>query len=99
MKNFRTLRLAIQFYQGCEKLKLQKHLRDQLLRAASSVSLNLAEGSAKPTKKDQLKYYNIAFGSLRESQVILELANITCPKLLDISDHAAACLYKLTRGS
>ena len=99
MKKFRTLNLAIEFYHQCQTLKLQKHLRDQLLRASSSISLNLGEGSAKPTRKDQMKFYNIAFGSLRECQVILQLAGIKEESLLDLADHIGASLYKLTRSS
>ena len=97
LKSFRTYQLSVQFYHACLKLKLPRHLRDQLLRAASSVSLNLAEGSAKPTKRDQMKFFFISFGSLRECQSILELSGQTCPQLLDMADHLGASLYKLTR--
>jgi hypothetical protein len=40
LKNFKTYQLSIQFYQACEKLKLPRHLKDQLVRASSSVALN-----------------------------------------------------------
>lgn len=66
LKHFRTYQLSLQFYQACAQLRIPRHLKDQLLRAASSISLNLAEGSAKPTKKDQMKFFFISFGSLRE---------------------------------
>lgn len=98
LKQFRTYQLSIQFYKSCVDLKLQKHLRDQLLRAAASITLNLAEGSAKPTKRDQMKFYFIAFGSLRECQGILSLSGQVCPELLDRADHIGACLYRLTRN-
>ncbi len=75
------------------------HLKDQLLRASSSIALNLAEGSAKPTLRDQMKYYFIAFGSLRECQSILSLYGQASASLLDQADHLGACLHKLTRGS
>ena len=76
IKGFRTYELAIEFYSQCERLKLPQHLRSQLLRASSSISLNLGEGSAKQSEKDRLRFYQISFGSLRESQTILRLANL-----------------------
>ncbi len=48
LKSFRTYQLSIQFYQACLVLKLPRHIRDHLLRASSSITLNLAEGSARP---------------------------------------------------
>ena len=98
LKNFRTYQASIKFYQSCQNLKLPKHLKDQLLRASSSITLNLAEGSAKPTKRDQLKFYFIAFGSLRECQGILTLHGQASSGLLHQADHLGACLYRLTRA-
>ena len=98
LKEFKTYQLSLQFYQACLKLKLPRHLRDQLLRASSSISLNLAEGSAKPTERDQMKFYFISFGSLRECQAILSLHGHCSPKLVDLADHIGACLYRLTKS-
>ena len=98
MQQFRTYQISLKFYQGCCRLKLPRHLKDQLNRAASSVALNLAEGSAKPTKRDQMKFFFIAFGSLRECQAILSLSDQASVDLLDQADHLGACLYKLTRS-
>lgn len=71
-------------------------MRDQLLRAAQSVVLNLSEGSAKPSPKDKARFYAIAFGSIREVQAMLDLAETANAKLIDLADHVAACTYKLT---
>ena len=46
LKNFRTLDLAVAFYRQVTGLKLPHHLKDQLLRASSSIALNLAEHAA-----------------------------------------------------
>ena len=97
MKNFRTYDLAIRFYQQSQKIKLSGPMRDQFQRAALSIPLNLAEGSAKPTPKDRRKFYRIALGSLREVQCILILA---CEHtLLKQSDPLAAHLYKLCQNT
>lgn len=43
MKKFRTLDLAIEFYDLAQELGLKGNLKNQLLRAASSISLNLSD--------------------------------------------------------
>ena len=97
IKGFRTYELAVSYYKECAALKLPSHLKDQLMRASSSIALNLAEGAAKPTKKDRIKFYAIAFGSLRETESIFDLADLkgSNERLLKQADHLAACLYKL----
>ena len=93
MKNFRTLNLALAFYQEAKDLKLPQVMRDQFQRALLSIPLNLSEGSAKPTRKDRRKFYRIALGSFREVEVILKLANEE--QLLHKADQLGAHLYKL----
>ena len=66
MKNFRTFQLAVDFYRQVQHLKISGPARDQLHRAALSISLNLAEGTGRSTRKDQLRFFHIAMGSTRE---------------------------------
>ena len=40
-----------------------RHIRDQWLRAAQSIPLNIAEGNGKQNLKDQNRYFQIARGS------------------------------------
>ncbi|MCD6392651.1 MAG: four helix bundle protein [Planctomycetes bacterium] len=49
-------------------------LTSQMRRAAISVPANFAEGFRKKSKAEKLRYYNIAQGSLSESQYFLILA-------------------------
>ena len=94
LKNFRTFDLAVQLYQGCEKVQARSHLKDQLLRASLSVVLNTSEGSAKPSAKDRQRFYGIALGSCRETQALLLL--LKRDDLFQIADQVGGCLYRLT---
>ena len=47
----------------------------QLRRAVISVCSNLAEGSSRKSKKDQLHFYNMAFSSLMETLNQLIISN------------------------
>ena len=99
MKNFRTFEISAEFYHQACGLKMAEHLKNQLLRAASSISLNLAESRGKPTIKDQLRFFHIAMGSLRECQAILILAGRKDSAEWGTADHLGACLYKLIRNA
>ena len=99
MKNFRTYDLAVQFYRQAVALPLKAHLKEQLLRAAASVALNLAEGRGKPSVRDQLRFFHIAMGSVRESQAILALGNQESTKAYQLLDSLAAHLYRLIQAA
>jgi four helix bundle protein len=59
----------------CEKVKEKDlyFLKDQIKRAASSIILNLAEGSGKWTKRDKANFYRISRGSAFECIAALDL--------------------------
>ena len=73
--------------------------KEQFDRAASSIALNLAEGSGKYSTKDKKRFYTIAFGSLRECQSILLLAGLEDSKHWNQLDTVAAHLYRLIEAS
>ncbi|MBL6991835.1 MAG: four helix bundle protein [Bacteriovoracaceae bacterium] len=98
LQNFRTFQISVTFFQSCQKIKLPNYLKDQLDRASSSISLNLAEGYGKRTYKDQRKFFSIALGSLRESQAILTLADLTSTDAFEQADYLGASLYKLIKS-
>ena len=99
LAKFRTYHLAVEFYREASRLKCPAHLKQQLLRASSSVALNLSEGSARPTAVDRLRFYFIAFASMRESQTILDLVPSSPTSLKELADRLAAHLYRLTHPS
>ena len=97
LKDFHAFKISKELYLACKKLKLPRYLQDQLLRASSSVALNVAEGSGKQTDKEQRRYYAISLGSLRECEAILELENINDPGLSQKLDRLGAILFTLCR--
>ena len=97
LNEFEVFAIAKEFYWSCKALKLNRFLYDQLLRASSSIALNIAEGSGKRTQQDQARFYSIAFGSLRECQAILELEKINGPKISKEADRLGAMLYRLSK--
>ena len=95
MKNFRTYQIAVEFYHLAASLNVKRHLKDQLNRASSSIALNLAEGAGRFGRRDQKKYFNIAFASLRECQAILDIERINEAKVVNCADKLAAHIFKL----
>jgi four helix bundle protein len=98
MKSFYTLELAIEVYELSKNLRMPSHLKNQFLRSCSSIALNLSEGSAKPTRADRKKFYYFALGSLRESQTILKLHNLSSGLVWQKLDFLGICLYKLCKS-
>ena len=97
MRNFRAYQQSVAFYRESQKLELPGHLRDQFRRASSSVTLNLAEGYGKSSRKEQRRFFETALASLREAQAILQLAELDTGNAAQHADATAASLYKLIR--
>ena len=97
LENFKAYQYAKEFYWECKALKIHRILHDQLIRASSSVALNLSEASGRRTPQDQRRHYSIAFGSLQECRTILELEKIGSPKLHKLADELAAILFTMSR--
>lgn len=69
--------IAVEVYQLVRKSpRLEKDwgLKDQLQRAAVSIASNIAEGDARKSDKDSVRFFHIASGSLAELMTQLEIA-------------------------
>jgi four helix bundle protein len=93
LKKFDAYQLALKLYEECKTLSPPRAVKDQLDRASLSIVLNLAEGSGKPTTKDQRRFYAIALGSCRETQAMLEI--LKAEETLKTVDRVGGCLYRL----
>lgn len=98
MKTFRTLDLAVEFYGLVEEAKITGHLRDQLLRAASSISLNLSEGNAKQSVKEKKRFYQMAYASAQECKVIIKLAKVEDDAVIGMIDKLSAWTFNLLKS-
>jgi four helix bundle protein len=56
-----------------ENIKIPAYAKNQLGRASLSIVLNIAEGSAKFTKKDRRNFFVIARGSAFESAAMIDI--------------------------
>lgn len=73
-------------------------LTSQFRRAAVSVAANIAEGFAKSSPRDKVRFMNISQGSLEESKYYIVLSNDLRlgenPKLKDLADQTSRLLSR-----
>ena len=100
MHKFKCHQLAVQFYQEAKKCRLPSYLNNQLLRAASSVALNLSEGWGKGISKDRLRFWKIALGSIRECESIAALEPLAFSRQQkELLNHLAGATVKLLHNA
>ena len=80
IKGFIAYDKAVKFNKVSRELKFPYSTKDQFVRAAESIALNLAEGSAKGTKKDQRK----------------KIADFHLPSHRPIETECNSCVQSLT---
>ncbi len=74
-------RVSLQFVEDVHNLAKQlpagnAHLTDQLLRAATSISLNIAEGAGEYSRAEKKRLYRMAKRSASESTAALDVLPI-----------------------
>jgi four helix bundle protein len=77
LETFDVYRVSLDACRSCVPIAalLSANLRDQLLRASSSVVLNSAEGFGAVSRGVKRRHYEIARGSAMECVAILDLAS------------------------
>jgi four helix bundle protein len=98
MRDFKAFQLAVEFYQLAKQAPVPVFLRSQLLRAASSIALNLQEGNGRSSRADRRRFFDISFASLRECQAVIALEPQACHSLVQPADQLAAQIYCLRRS-
>ena len=96
MQNFRTHQLAKELFRKSRNVKLRAPYKDQFERAMLSVPLNLAEGSGRDSNADRRRFYQIALGSLREVQALIDILEIN--ELKKDADVLGGLVYSLCRS-
>ena len=99
-EKFEAYQLAITYWESALRL-LEKIpagnsvIKDQLKRAASSISLNIAEGSGRTKTEDRKRFYSIARGSAMECAAISDLVSRIEPQLEDHTIQSKEILHSI----
>jgi four helix bundle protein len=79
--------------------QFDRDLARQLRRAASSIVLNLAEGSSSDPGNQRARFFSAA-GSAKETKSALQVATawryVDCTQTLALADRVVALTYKLS---
>ncbi len=107
MRKFEVLEFSISVIEDLSSFihsieRVDKNLGSQIRRAATSISLNIAEGDRR-SGKDRLYHFRVASGSANELRTALRVAvawkiirqELIAP-VLKIIDKIVAILWKLT---
>ena len=74
---------------------VNRHVRDQWLRAAQSIPLNIAEGNGKLSLKDKNRFFEIARGSALECAAIHDILVSTAVTDDDSTRHGKSQLRRI----
>ena len=68
-----SLKFIVWVQKILERVPRKYSVNDQLDRSSTSITLNIAEGNGKYSKKDRCRYFDIARGSALESAAALDV--------------------------
>ena len=91
-RKMRAYMLAREFYevvvqQSRERGWRDRELMDQLMRASSSIGLNIAEGAGEFSRAEKNRFFRIARRSARERSAAVDMIAVgtACPRLVEAS--------------
>ncbi len=91
-----SIEYAGETFRIAERLSgLHRHSRDQWLRAAQSIPLNIAEGNGKRSLKDRSRFFDISRGSALECSAIQDVLLISGAISKETSDSMTAKLKRI----
>ncbi len=79
----RLIRFSIRILKFCEKMKVKRILWsiiDQLIRSATSIGANVVEAKSSSSRKDYLRFFEIALKSANETKYWLILIRESMPE-------------------
>ncbi|MCD6148854.1 four helix bundle protein [bacterium] len=79
----RLIRFSIKILKFCEKMRVKRILWsiiDQLIRSAASIGANVVEAKSSSSRKDYLRFFEIALKSANETKYWLILIRETMPE-------------------
>ena len=99
-EKFEAYQLSIVYWESALHLLTQippgnSTIKDQLKRASSSISLNIAEGSGRSKTEDRKRFYAIARGSAMECAAISDLIIRLEPELKHEIFESKKVLYSI----
>jgi four helix bundle protein len=91
-----ALEYAVDSFRIARELSgLHRHARDQWLRAAQSIPLNIAEGNGKRSLKDRSRFFDIAHGSALECAAIQDVLVVSGGIDIDLGSSSKAKLRRI----
>jgi four helix bundle protein len=100
-QSLQSIKLLYKFLQN-NIIKNDYSLKDQIKRAAMSVTANIAEGYCRKTSKDRANFLTIAIGSANEVIAFLDIIktvyNLEVKEYQDNYDHLGRQIYKLRKA-
>ena len=79
----RLIRFSIRILKFCEKMRVKRILWsiiDQLIRSATSIGANVVEAKSSSSRKDYLRFFEIALKSANETKYWLILIRESMPE-------------------